>query len=71
MDIQEATNAILDSYLMYGGINLPDEKNFPNRENVISVLRDILSLIFPGFRTAEQIEQERLKYITMYVIMYT
>ncbi len=64
MDIQEATNAIIDSYLMYGGINLPDEKNFPNRENVISVLRDILSLIFPGFRTAEQIEQERLKYIT-------
>lgn len=64
MDIQEATNAILDSYLMYGGINLPDEKNFPNRENVISVLQDILSLIFPGFRTAEQIDQEKLKYIT-------
>lgn len=63
MDIQKATDAIIDTYLIYGGINLPDERNFPNRENVVAVLRDILSLIFPGFRTAEHIEREHLKYI--------
>ncbi len=64
MNIQEMTDAILDSYAAYGGINLPDENSFPNRENVVAVLHDLLSLIFPGFRTAEQIEEERLRYIT-------
>ena len=50
--IDSSINAILESYDKYGGINLDESNNFPNRQNVIEVLKDIEYLIFPGFRTA-------------------
>ncbi len=62
MDTKRAAKRILDSYLDYGGINLAPNRSFPNRENVVATLQDILSLIFPGFRTAEIIKRELLEY---------
>jgi len=55
---------ILESYKTYGGINLESSKNFPNRQNVTDTLQEILSLIFPGFRTAEQLDEDNLQYVT-------
>ncbi len=55
---------ILESYNKYGGINLDEANNFPNRENVVKILNDIQSLIFPGFRTAEDIDSETLRFVT-------
>lgn len=62
--LDSAINGILESYNKYGGINLPEETNFPNRQNVISVLNDIQSLIFPGYRIAENIDSANLKFVT-------
>lgn len=59
-------SALLDSYNQFGGINLGDigsSKNFPNRQNVINALQDLLSLLFPGFHTAEQLDESNLRYI--------
>ena len=62
--IDNAVDNILESYNKYGGINLEESTTFPNRENVISVLLDIESLIFPGYRSAEKIDSENLRFIT-------
>ncbi|MCR5218552.1 serine O-acetyltransferase EpsC [Treponema sp.] len=63
-DIDAFVTNILDSYKKYGGINLDETKIFPNRQNVIDVLHDIQTLIFPGYRTAEDIDDETLRFVT-------
>jgi serine O-acetyltransferase len=55
---------ILDSYEKYGLINRNDIENFPNRQNVVSVLQDLQSLILPGFKAAEDIEPLNIRFIT-------
>ena len=64
MDIQKLTDAILRSYSEYGGINPSPAGSFPNREDVISTLQDILALIFPGFTTAEAADPKKLIWQT-------
>lgn len=62
--IDNAVKNILDSYQKYGGINLDGAKKFPNRQNVIAVLKDLQCLVFPGYRVAEEIDELTLKFIT-------
>ena len=45
MNIDMLIDGILDSYDRYGGINRSESENFPNRQNVISVLKDLQSLV--------------------------
>ncbi len=62
--VESSINKILDSYKKYGGINLDEACNFPNQQNVISIVQDLISLIFPGFRTAEKIDELTLPFVT-------
>ena len=62
--IDSAIDGILESYSKYGGINMGESFTFPNRQNVIATLNDILSLIFPGFRTNEVLDSETLRFVT-------
>lgn len=64
MNIDSVVNSLLESYNTYGLINRKDSENFPNRENVVSVLNDLQFLIFPGFRNAEEIDPINIRYIT-------
>ncbi len=64
MNIDMLIDGILDSYDRFGGINRSEGENFPNRENVIKVLGELQCLIFPGFKTAESIKPENIRYIT-------
>ncbi len=64
MTTDNLISSILASYKEHGGINLSNAQNFPNRQNVIDVLLEILSLIFPGFRTVEQLDEDNLRYVT-------
>ncbi len=64
MQIDKLVNDILDSYEEYGLVNRNNEENFPNRQNVVSILSDIQSLIFPGFRAAEDIDPSNIRYVT-------
>ena len=64
MYIDMLIDGILDSYDRYGFVNRTDSENFPNRQNVVSVLTDLQSLIFPGFRSEEFITPENIRYIT-------
>ena len=54
---------IVDSYDQYGGINFEGTNNFPNRETVVSILKDIQTIIFPGFHRAESLDKACLKYV--------
>lgn len=63
-NIDIAVSRILESYEKYGGINLNESANFPNRENVILVLNDLQSLIFPGYRKAEDVQCKTLRFVT-------
>ena len=64
MNIDMLIDGILDSYDRYGGINRSDGENFPNRQNVLKVLSELQSLIFPGFKNAEDIRPTSIRYIT-------
>ena len=64
MKIDELVDNILESYERDGGINKTGSENFPNRENVVSILNDIQALIFPGYKTAEELDNINLRYVT-------
>ena len=55
---------IVDSYNSFGGVNLSEINSFPNSESVISALSDLQALIFPGFKSAENIDKQTLKFLT-------
>ena len=57
-------DGILDSYHRYGLINRSDSDSFPNRQNVVEILGDIQTLIFPGFKKAEDIDPINIRYVT-------
>ena len=64
MDMHTLVDKILDSYEELGGINGEGINSFPNRENVVCVINELQSLIFPGYRTAEDIDRQNLRYVT-------
>ena len=63
-NIDKLVDGIIDSYDKYGLVNRSDAENFPNRQTVVSILSDVQSLIFPGFRTEEDIDPINIRYIT-------
>ena len=62
--IDNLVDDILDSYQNYGGINFTEAENFPNRQTVQDILRDLQNIVFPGFNTAEKLDRDSLKYTT-------
>ena len=64
MDMHKLVDKILESYEEVGGINGEGINSFPNRENVVSVINELQCLVFPGYRTAEDIDRHNLRYVT-------
>lgn len=64
MNIDSMIDKILESYEEYGDINKNGNFTFPNKENVVDILKDLQCLIFPGFKKAEDIDSENLRYLT-------
>lgn len=64
MNIDMLIDGILDSYDRYGGTNRTGSENFPNRENVITVLNELQTLVFPGFKKAEDITPTNIRFVT-------
>ncbi len=63
MNIDMLIDGILDSYDRYGLVNRLHKEDFPNRQNVVSILSDIQTVIFPGFKMAEDIDSVNIRYI--------
>ena len=64
MNIDMLIDGILDSYERYALINRKNAENFHTGQHVVEVLSDLQSLIFPGFRVAEEIDPSNIRYIT-------
>jgi len=64
LGIDSLIDKILDSYNTYGGVNRKETENFPNKENIVSILMDLQWLIFPGFKTADSLSKDNLRYET-------
>jgi serine O-acetyltransferase len=62
-NLDSSIDRILDSYDAWGGINLTDSQNFPNRESVVNVLIDLENVIFPGFREDATLDRESLRFV--------
>ena len=62
--MHKLVDKILESYEEVGGINGEGINSFPNRENVVSVINELQCLVFPGYRTAEDIDRHNLRYVT-------
>lgn len=63
MNTDNLIDGILKSYDEYGLINRNDAENFPNRQNVVAVLTDLQTIIFPGFKSAEDINPTNIRYV--------
>ena len=63
INLNSIIDNILNSYNTDGGTNLQEKYIYPNRENVVSVLKDIQAVIFPGFHQAQNIDKNNLKYV--------
>lgn len=62
--IIELTDAFLQSYRDIGGINHLDGPNLPSRLGIQTIISDLESLIFPGFKTEEALDPQNLKFTT-------
>lgn len=62
--LDDKIERILESYEKYGGTNLTDDTNFPNRQSVISVVKDLENVIFPGFHEDSCINGSTITFIT-------
>lgn len=63
-NLDDRIEKILESYDTRGGINLGDVQNFPNRASVVSVLKDIENIVFPGFGEDFCLDRETLRFVT-------
>jgi len=61
--IASITQEFLDSYQTIGGINHLSGPNLPSRQGVQTIIEDIESLIFPGFKTEDALEFGSLRFI--------
>ncbi len=64
MEIEPMIDKILNSYEETGDINANEASALPNRENVVEALHELQSLVFPGFKKAEEIDSNRIRYLT-------
>jgi len=55
------TNELVASYARVGGINHLDGKNLPSKRAVVTVTRDLLRLLFPGFFDEKLVHSSEIK----------
>ena len=61
--IAKITQSFLDSYQQMGGINHLSGPNLPSRNALRLILDDVESLVFPGFKTEDALDQASLQFI--------
>lgn len=63
-NLESAIDLIINSYKTHGGINSAEDLNLPNKQSVVEILKDVQSLIFPGFFTEEVVNSDNLRSVT-------
>jgi len=60
--LPKLVDEISENYELYGGMSLPEGKNLPSKQVVIDLLKDLLSIIFPGYLEKTQIAKSNVRY---------
>lgn len=60
--LARAIDAVLDSYAEHGNINHLDGQNLPSRSEVSDLLKDLVTIVFPGYFVQEQIDGLTARY---------
>ena len=60
--LAQVVEGILDSYREHGNINHLDGRNLPARSEVSELLDDLISVVFPGYFTGEQLDELTSRY---------
>jgi serine O-acetyltransferase len=61
--IERAIARLMESYARDGGVNHASGPNLPSREAIIGALADLQTLIFPGFREDQGIDDLNIRYV--------
>ncbi len=61
-ELDTVIDRILDSYRALGGINHLEGPNLPSRQSIARIVEDLQSLIFPGFRSEENLDLASMRY---------
>ncbi|MDP3179019.1 MAG: serine acetyltransferase, partial [Spirochaetaceae bacterium] len=61
--LERAVDRLLDSYARDGGVNHSNGPNLPSREAVVRALADLQTLVFPGFREEEGIDDTNIGFV--------
>lgn len=69
--VHTLVNELLQSYDELGGINHFDGINLPSKTSIISIMADLETLIFPGFRETLDLECDTLSYGTAELVFGT
>jgi serine O-acetyltransferase len=62
--VDKVVRAIMDSYVLLGGINHIDGPNLPSRQRTIDIFQTLRSIIFPGYYEREPVDETMLLYMT-------
>jgi serine O-acetyltransferase len=61
--IEELVDTIITSYRKIGGINHIQGPNLPSQKSITRIVNEFQSLVFPGYREEEEIDQLNIKYV--------
>jgi len=60
--LPKLVDRVVKSYEEYGGINRFEGEDLPSKQNVIEILEDLLSIMFPGYFGNAKINKYDIKY---------
>jgi len=58
-----AVDGLLDSYAAHGGINHIEGHHLPSLEQVVEIIGELESVLFPGYYEKERIDRLNLRYV--------
>jgi len=64
IDLDPVIASLIESYEAVGGINHIEGLNLPNRQVVIKITNELLSLVFPGFFGDERLTARNYRHVT-------
>lgn len=62
-NLENVIDRILASYSSIGGINHLHGPNLPSMESIIRIIYDFESILFPGFKTEESLDEQNLRCV--------
>ena len=60
--LSQLVEKVVENYERHGGIDHLEGKDLPSQQNVVTILEDLLGILFPGYRGKTEITKFNIKY---------